>query len=100
MAQATLGAEINIPTMEGTHKLDIPPGTQSGKVFRIRGKGFADMRGGTNRGDLVSIINVEVPTHLNAEQRELFEKLAQTLGTEVKPQGKGFLDAIKEVFGG
>jgi len=100
VAQATLGAEINIPTMEGTHKLDIPPGTQSGKVFRIRGKGFADMRGGTNRGDLVSIINVEVPTHLNAEQRELFEKLAQTLGTEVKPQGKGFLDAIKEVFGG
>ncbi|HMN14310.1 MAG TPA: DnaJ C-terminal domain-containing protein, partial [Bellilinea sp.] len=100
VAQATLGAEINIPTMEGTTKLDIPAGTQSGKVFRVRNKGFADMRGSTNRGDLVAVINVEVPTHLNAEQRELFEKLAQTLGTEVKPQGKGFLDTLKEVFGG
>jgi molecular chaperone DnaJ len=99
VAQATLGAEINVPTIDGTAKLNIPAGTQPGKVFTLRGKGSPSVHSST-RGDQLVIINVETPTHLNADQRKLFEQLATTLGTEVRPQEKSFLDYLKEVLGG
>lgn len=99
LAQATLGADIEVPTIDGKAKLTIPAGTQPGKVFTLRGKGAPSVRSST-RGDQLVIINVEVPSHLSAEQRKLFEQLAATLGTEVRPQEKSFIDLLKEVLGG
>ncbi|MEP0804314.1 MAG: molecular chaperone DnaJ [Chloroflexota bacterium] len=99
IAQATLGAEIEVPTLDGVEKLRIPPGTQPGKVFTLKGKGVPYLRR-KDRGDQLVIVNVEVPTKLTKEQRELFEKLAKSLGTTVKPKEKGFLDWLNETFGG
>ncbi len=99
IAQATLGAEVEIPTVDGPTKLNIPAGTQPGKVFTLRGKGSPFLRS-SGRGDQLVIINVEVPSKLTAEQRKLFEELAATLGTEVRPQERSFLDKLKEVLGG
>ncbi len=99
VAQAALGAEIQVPTLEGITKVSIPTGTQPGKVITLRGKGITHLRG-SGRGDQLIILNVEIPTRLNPEQRELFEKLAATLGSEVHPREKSFLDVLKEVLGG
>ncbi|RPJ28876.1 MAG: molecular chaperone DnaJ [Chloroflexi bacterium] len=99
IAQAVLGAEIEVPTLDGDEKLKIPSGTQPGKVFHIRNKGVPHLRR-SGRGDQLVIVNVAVPTKLTKEQRELFEKLAQSLGTTVKPQEKGFLDWLNEALGG
>jgi molecular chaperone DnaJ len=99
IAQAVLGAEIEVPTVDGKEKLTIPTGTQPGRVFTMRGKGVPRIRQ-SSRGDQNVIVNVEIPTKLSSEQRELFEKLAKTLGTTPKPQGKGFVDKLNEFFGG
>jgi len=99
IAQAVLGAEIDVPTVDGPTKLTIPAGTQPGKVFTLRGKGSPFLRS-SGRGDQMVIVNVEVPTKLTADQRKLMEQLATTLGTEVKPQEKSFMDLLKEVLGG
>lgn len=99
VAQATLGAEIEVPTLDGSEKLKIPAGTQPGKVFTIRGKGVPYLRR-KERGDQLVIVNVEIPTKLTKEQRELFEKLAKSLGTTVKAREKGFLDWLNETLGG
>ncbi len=99
IAQAALGAEIEVPTLDGEEKLKIPAGTQPGKVFNIRNKGVPHLRR-SGRGDQRVIVNVAVPTKLTKEQSELFEKLAESLGTTVKPQEKGFLDWLNEALGG
>jgi molecular chaperone DnaJ len=100
IAQATLGAEVTVPTLEGEDTLKIPSGTQPGKIFHIRGKGVPHVRNKNQRGDQIVIVNVAVPTKLTKEQKELFEKLAESLGTMVKPQEKGFLDWLNETLGG
>ena len=100
IAQAVLGAEVTIPTLDGEDKLKIPAGTQPGKVFHVRGKGVPHVRNKNQRGDEIVIVNVAVPTKLTKEQKELFEKLAESLGTTVKPQEKGFLDWLNDAFGG
>ena len=99
IAQAALGAEVEIPTVDGPAKLKIPAGTQPGKVLTMRTKGIPHLRG-NGRGDQKVIVNVEVPTRLTAEQRELFEQLAKSLGSEVRPQERSFLDWLKETLGG
>jgi molecular chaperone DnaJ len=99
VAQAVLGAEIDVPTLDGEDKLKIPAGTQPGKVFTMRGKGVPYLRR-KDRGNQLVIINVAIPAKLTKEQRELFEKLAESLGTTVKPQEKGFLDWLNEALGG
>ncbi len=100
IAQAVLGAEVDVPTVEGkTEKLHIPAGTQPGKVFTMKARGVPYLRK-TGRGDQRVIINVDVPTRLSKEQRDLFEALAATLGTTVKPKEKGFLDWLNEALGG
>jgi molecular chaperone DnaJ len=99
VAQAVLGADIEVPTLDGDEKLKIPAGTQPGKIFHIRNKGVPHLRRNA-RGDQLVIVNVAVPTKLSKEQRELFEKLAESLGTTVKPQEKGFLDWLNEALGG
>lgn len=100
IAQATLGAEVQVPTLEGEDKLKIPAGTQPGKVFHLRGRGVPHVRNKNQRGDEIVIVNVAVPTRLTKEQKELFEKLAKSLGTAVQPQEKGFLDWLNEALGG
>jgi molecular chaperone DnaJ len=100
IAQAVLGAEVTIPTLDGDDKLKIPAGTQPGKVFHVRGKGVPHVRSKNQRGDEIVIVNVAIPTKLTKEQKELFEKLAESLGTTVKPQEKGFLDWLNETLGG
>lgn len=99
IAQAVLGAEVEIPTVDGPAMLKIPTGTQPGKVLRMRGKGVPHLRS-NGRGDQLVVVNVEVPTRLTAEQRQLFEQLARSLGSEVRPQERSFLDWLKETLGG
>jgi molecular chaperone DnaJ len=99
IAQATLGADVEVPTLDGDEKFKIPAGTQPGKVFHIKGKGVPHLRR-NGRGDQLIIVNVEIPGKLTKEQRELFARLADTLGTTVKPKEKGFLDWLNEALGG
>ncbi len=99
IAQAVLGAEVQVPTLDGDEKMKIPAGTMAGKVFHIKGKGVPHLRR-NGRGDQLVIVNVEIPAKLSKEQRELFEKLAETLGTTVKPKEKGFIDWLNEALGG
>jgi molecular chaperone DnaJ len=99
VAQAVLGAEVEIPTVDGQGTLKIPPGTQPGKVLHMRGKGVPHLRS-NGRGDQLVIVNVEIPSRLNQEQRQLFEQLAKSLGSEVQPQERGFLDWLKDALGG
>jgi molecular chaperone DnaJ len=99
IAQAALGAEVEVPTVDGPTRLKIPPGTQPGKILYLKGRGVPRLRG-NNRGDQLVIINVEIPTRLTSEQRQLLEKLGASLGTEVKPQEHSFLDWLKEALGG
>lgn len=104
VAQAALGDEIIVPTIDGEESLSIPPGTQSGKVFRLRSKGVPRLdRSGRGspmgRGDQHVIIQVAIPKNLSQEQRKLFEQLSRTLGKEVVPQQKGILNQLKDALG-
>jgi molecular chaperone DnaJ len=99
VAQAVLGAELEVPTVDGDEKLRIPSGTQPGKIFTLKGKGVPHLHK-NGRGDQRVIVNVQIPSKLSKEQRELFEKLAETLGTTPQPQEKGFLDWLNEALGG
>ena len=96
--QAALGAEIDVPTLEGKVKMKIPHGTQSGGVFRLKGKGAPDLRG-ARRGDQLVRVIVETPRKLTGRQRELLEEFARNGGEEVNPLTKGFFDKVKEMFG-
>ncbi len=105
IAQATLGDKIQVPTLEGDVELVIPAGTQTGKVFRLRGKGIPRlMSNGTHsgRGDQLIYVQVVVPNALTDHQRELFEQLAQTFGKELSPpqKGRGFFDRMMEFLNG
>jgi len=99
IAQAALGAKISVPTVDGDEALAVPAGTQAGRVVRLKGKGVPHVRR-TGRGDQLVMLSVEVPRALSKDQRELFEKLAATLGSEARPQEKSFLDSLKDLFGG
>ncbi len=97
--QAVLGAEIEVPTVDGTEKLSIPAGTQPGKIFTLRARGVPHLQR-SGRGDQKIIININIPKKLSDEQRDLFEKLAESLNTEVKPQERGFVDWLSDLLGG
>ncbi len=103
VAQAALGAEVEIPTLEGEETIRIPAGTQPGQVITLRGQGLPNVHNG-RRGDMHIVVNVTIPRRLSAEQRELFEKLAQTLGQPAGPRTraseKSFWDRLNEFFGG
>lgn len=111
IAQAALGDRLNVPTVDGDVEVLIPAGTQTGRVFRLRGKGVPRLRNdGSNsgRGDQLVYVQVEVPSRLTDEQRRLFEQLAETFGglndgaTTAAPQkpGKGFFDRMRDIFSG
>ena len=97
IAQAALGAEVEVPTVDGMTRLSIPAGTQPGRVFTLRGKGVPHLRS-NGRGDELVVVNLAVPAKLSAEQRKLFEQLALTLGSEVHPQEKSFFDRLRDIF--
>jgi len=98
-AQAALGDEITIPTLDVEEKLVIPDGIQSGTTIPLRGKGVPYLRR-NQRGDMLVHIHVTTPRSLTDEQKQLFRELAKTLGKEVKPQnGKSFFEKVKDVFG-
>ena len=97
-AQAALGAQLDVPTLDGKVKLKIPGGTQSGTVLRLKGKGVPQL-GGYGRGDQHVRVVVETPASLSKEQRELLEKFAQLSGEESHPQSRSFLSKVKELFG-
>jgi len=95
--QAALGTEIDVPTLDGKVKMKIPAGTQSAKVFRIKGKGVKDVQG-YQQGDQHVRVVVETPTHLTPRQKELLKEFASSGGEEVNPLSKGFFDKVKELF--
>jgi molecular chaperone DnaJ len=98
IAQAALGTEIDVPTLNGKVKMKIPPGTQSGKIFRMKGKGIRDVQG-YHQGDQHVRINVETPTHLTARQKELLKEFAAAGGEDINPMSKSFLEKMKDLFG-
>ncbi len=105
VAQAALGDKITVDTVDGAQELSIPPGTQTGKVFRLRGKGFPRLRSdgsSSGRGDQLVYVEVRTPTQLTEHQRELFEQLADSLGRELTPPtgGRGFFDKVMDFFAG
>lgn len=105
VAQAALGDRISVDTVDGAQELSIPPGTQTGKVFRLRGKGFPRLRSdgsSSGRGDQLVYVEVRTPTQLTEHQRELFEQLADSLGRENTPQtsGRGFFDKVMDFLAG
>ncbi len=97
LAQAALGLEADLPTMNGRVSMKIPAGTQSGTVFRVRGKGLADVHEG-RAGDLLVRVVVETPTNLTAAQRKLVEELGRGLGPEAHPAQRSFLARVKDLL--
>jgi molecular chaperone DnaJ len=98
IAQAALGTEVEVPTLDGSAKVKVPPGTQSGQMFRLRGRGVPDL-GGYGKGDELVRIVVETPKKLTARQRELLEEFARIAGEDVHPMSKSFLDKVKSMLG-
>ncbi len=101
VAQATLGDEFRVPTLDGKElTVKIPAGTQSGRIVRIRGEGVPYLRE-HGRGDLQVHIKVRIPTELSEEQKKLFKQLSTTFGTDNAPsENKSFFDKVKDVFSG
>lgn len=96
--QAALGAEVEVPTLEGPYKLKVPEGTQNGDNFRLKNKGIAHLRG-YGRGDQTVTVRVEVPRKLADKERELLRELAHLRG-EVVADSKGFIDKVRDALGG
>jgi molecular chaperone DnaJ len=96
-ATAALGGEINVPTLDGKASVKIPAGTQSGTVFKLRGKGMPHLRG-SGQGQLLVRVAVEVPTRLTAEQRGKLADFAASCGDQNTPLAKGFLERAREFF--
>lgn len=94
--QAALGTEIEVPTLDGTAKLKIPPGTPSGNLFYLKGKGIPRV-GGHQRGNQIVRVHVEVPKKLSPRQRELLEEFAQISGDDIS---KSFKEKLKDLFTG
>lgn len=99
-AQAALGAEIEVPTLDGKEKLTIEAGTQPGTEFRLRGKGMADPNGRRGMGDLIVEIQLEVPRKVSGRHEELLRELAELDSSNVMPHHKSFFEHVKNFFAG
>ena len=97
--QATLGTTVSIPTLKANEDFEIPEGTQSGQIFRQKGKGLPNPHGG--KGDLYLSVRVVTPSKVSREQRKLIEQLSQSLKIENKPveRSSSFFDKVKDIFG-
>lgn len=96
--QAALGATIDVPSLNGTKQLKVPPGTQYGSIFRIKGQGLPNVRTGRMGDQLVQVI-IETPTNLNTKQQELLREFAKTENKSVSPKTQSFLERLKKYFG-
>jgi len=97
IAQAALGCDVEVPSLDGKQTLKIERGTQSGEVIRLRGQGLPRLGGGP-RGDQLVQIFVEVPSRLSDKQRELLEEFARVSGDDVNPRRRSFLEKLREIF--
>jgi molecular chaperone DnaJ len=95
--QAALGSDIIVPTLDGQDSLHIPEGTQTGRVFRLKGRGMPVL-GGRGRGDQYVTINVVTPTHLSRDQRRLLEELARLESKDGDGDDRGIIDKVKDIF--
>jgi molecular chaperone DnaJ len=95
--QAALGAEIEVPALDGRATIKVPPGTQPGTMFRLKGKGIMNVQG-YGRGDLHVRINVEVPTHLSAAQKAKLQEFAELCSGKESPISQGFFEKAKSLF--
>jgi molecular chaperone DnaJ len=95
-AQAALGADIMVKTLDGEEKLKVPMGTQTGTVFRLKGKGMPQL-GGRGKGDLFVSVSLITPTSLTREQRRLLEQLAEVENKDL--EDKGLVDKVRDIFG-
>ena len=96
-AQAALGAEIEVPTLEGTTTYNISEGTQTGTEFRLKNMGIENVRG-RGKGDLIFTVEVNVPTNLTDKQKELLRDFAKATGDNYKEHKKGFFGKVKDAF--
>ena len=96
-AQAALGADIEVPTLDGMERLTIPRGTQSGEVLKLKGRGMPDING-RGRGDELVEVVVETPRHLTPRQEELLRELAELDHEHVTPRRKGFFEKLRDYF--
>ena len=96
--KAALGAEVSVPTLNGSVSMKIPAGTQSGKIFRLRGKGIPDLHHGGSPGDQYVRVMLEVPARLTVEQKRLLEEYARVSGEIVDQPGDSFAEKMKKVF--
>lgn len=96
---AAFGTSVEVPTIDGRAKIKIPAGTQSGKIFRLKGKGFPEVQG-YHRGDQLIYVNVWTPQHLNSEEKVMLEKLSNSENFKPQPtkSDKSFFDRVKEAF--
>lgn len=97
IAQAALGDEVSVPTLDGPEKLKVPAGTQPGQVLRLRNHGVPYLKR-TGRGDLLVVIKVVVPTNLNDKQKGLLRDFLHSVGPETLDEDKSVIDKIKDVF--
>jgi molecular chaperone DnaJ len=100
MTQAALGADVEVPAIDGSKtRVKIPPGTQAGDQFRLRGKGFSVLRSAA-RGDMFIQVAVETPQHLTHRQRELLEEFEAEANARSSPESEGFFAKVREFFEG
>ncbi|MCA9727456.1 MAG: molecular chaperone DnaJ [Candidatus Eisenbacteria bacterium] len=97
--QAVLGDKVEVPTLDGKARVEIPPGIQSGKILRLRGKGIPSLRDKTPGDQLIRVV-VVIPTKLSAEQKTLYESLAQATGDKPPKFAKGFFEKVRDAFTG
>src|SRR5271169_237905 len=95
--QAALGTELEIETLEGPSTIKIPEGTQSGKAFKLRGKGVPHLNA-SGKGDLIVEIRVQTPNKLNKQQKELLRQLSETMIVENTPSSRGLFEKVKDIF--
>ncbi|MDR1392051.1 MAG: molecular chaperone DnaJ [Clostridiales bacterium] len=95
--EAALGSEVEVPTLDGKVKYNIPESTQTGTVFRIKGKGIPRLQS-SGRGDQFIKVNIEIPRNLNDEQKELLRKFGKTIGEKEFKEKKNFIDKMKEIL--
>jgi len=95
--QAALGTEVEIATLEGPETLKIPEGTQSGKEFKLRGKGVPHLNS-HGKGDLIVEVRVQTPSKMSKQQKELMKQLAETMTVENAPTSRGLFDKVKDMF--
>ena len=97
--EAVFGTNVEVPTIEGKAKIKIPPGTQSGKIFRLKGKGFPSVNS-YEKGDQLIHVNIWTPQHVNNEERSMLEKMQDSANFQPKPEKgeKSFFDKVREMF--